>query len=965
MDPTESKPRHTSRRSRFRFAQASASTRPEGINLAETRKTHHPKHTTQGQDITELIQAQLKDRPLVKQFYRMDPVPERLGRHNAFPDYPIAAVKAFDPPEYTGFPLQLRVPNLTQTPAPRAQYSIDSLLLTGAYSTEDNSYARFIMVHAVVPRREATDKLRDAILQAHFVLREHLNRPDLSALGLLPDMITLAEDYQPIDFIPHPMPEPTLPAELERQQYTRFAIVVPQDTPVALSLYRAVANQWRPEPHRVITDAASPPLLKLLQQQQTCFYRVPAQQAAGTARRSAISSTHFADRTEPEILTMVGRAMLMELADLLQDAQNQDALEAATHVEQLPPALQALLQFADVIQPVSGLQVVAGNRLLYNLPEALHTPLLNQTGAITYRLPNPYLAANEDHRHEPFDVTFFPADREAQGLDLSDALTTTILVQSSHRLPIPTALQNSWVQELASSLLNKGSSLTTSDPVILQMYADHFECQDPLSHLNAFPSGAKVIAHKSAAMPTSYVLSVSLQLYAAACVSTSQYKVNAGLFRKFRGRKEAVPIPVSVQPYYPSLLGGIHQQHPIFTSPPAVDLPKLAWRKGKVILAQPAPNRPPLPTIQDCWAWSLYIHSNQPVLEDLEAHLQRRSNAPERPVSPISDAQNNLSPVPIPPVAKAPVPQAWQGESSGSFAPEQPILPDEKGKAAAFTAPSFLNPAAQDTGPLPMEQDEPPQDTDSQQQQQPSAADTTQQPSTEEQLQDYVRLLHQAVDTIGAAASHCRKTHNTLAKALPLDSSALPADAYTYIQSKLTWINGVAQQLKTGHKQAEKAILTAPTTIDEAHQLLELWSDKASTAEQILAKAKKKHSEAVARLQDATPPKEPKRALNTPGSHEHRQAKKSLQTQQQPPVNSPADGDKTPSEHTPRTQEYLRETQMEEQELDLADMTSTDATQQDLYDRFVDAQLTAAGSATHIAEDEGLEDYDDLELSDS
>ena len=130
------------RRKRFRFAQRA--TPPESINQEAPVQLPHPVPSIQGPAPMETLQAELCDRPLVSDICCMPKVPSREGRATTFPHSIAQAVYGFDSPASTGFPLQLRCPNPNLRDRARAQYSIDSLLLTGAYSTEDHSRANFL-----------------------------------------------------------------------------------------------------------------------------------------------------------------------------------------------------------------------------------------------------------------------------------------------------------------------------------------------------------------------------------------------------------------------------------------------------------------------------------------------------------------------------------------------------------------------------------------------------------------------------------------------------------------------------------------------------------------------------------------------------------------------------------------------------------------------------------------------------
>ena len=98
--------------------------------------------------------------------------------------------------------------------------------------------------------------------------------------------------------------------------------------------------------------------------------RAPGSPPAPTGPRPAVACLAFTARTPAESWQLLRRALALELRNILAKKANEDQLRSATNPDQLPPDLQALLEFADALQPLSeGIKVRENpTKLLFTSP---------------------------------------------------------------------------------------------------------------------------------------------------------------------------------------------------------------------------------------------------------------------------------------------------------------------------------------------------------------------------------------------------------------------------------------------------------------------------------------------------------------------------------------------------------------------------------------------------------------------
>ena len=113
-----------------------------------TRAAHNNPDVPQGTSTITLLLAELTNTPLL--MLHSPTYPDRINREHAFadPNQLLYVATSPEPPTDLQHPLCLRAPPSAQQHALQS-HNIDSLLLTGHYSTADTSVALFYVWHGV------------------------------------------------------------------------------------------------------------------------------------------------------------------------------------------------------------------------------------------------------------------------------------------------------------------------------------------------------------------------------------------------------------------------------------------------------------------------------------------------------------------------------------------------------------------------------------------------------------------------------------------------------------------------------------------------------------------------------------------------------------------------------------------------------------------------------------------------
>ena len=406
---------------------------PHGSSYAALPTTNAP----QGKTKLARQQAELSNLPLV--MLHAPTYPDRFTREQALasPDHPIYLATAPDPPTDLQSPLCLRPPPTAQNRALQS-HSIDTLLLTGRYSSADPAETSFQMWYGILPSPTAVDPDREAADTAYTILVSQIaTNPALGhPEGLCPASVTVdPSPPMPIGHEQWPTP-PTLPAELTRTR-TCFTITVPHDTPAAYALYAMATNQIQHAPIQH-TPTGIPRVDAILQAQPLLITRHPGNPVAATGLRTAVSSPLFATRTPAQAWQLLRDALMMELRAVLARRSDEDNLRRASNPDQLPPGLQALLEFADALQPLSeGTKVKENpNKILFHSPQLFHNRITCQTSPYQYILPLPPGFQSPTNN---LQITIHPPPSlHPASADLwADCIPTTVLLQSEHRLSSP------------------------------------------------------------------------------------------------------------------------------------------------------------------------------------------------------------------------------------------------------------------------------------------------------------------------------------------------------------------------------------------------------------------------------------------------------------------------------------------------------------------------------------------------
>ncbi len=134
-----------------------------------------------------------------------------------------------------------------------------------------------------------------------------------------------------------------------------------------------------------------PRIDELLNCQPLLVTRTPGTPTAATGSRPAMAYPAFATRTPTQSWQLLRRALALELRNVLEKKANEDQLRSTTNLDQLPPDLQALLEFADALQPLSEGTKVRDNttKLIFTYPHILGNRITCRYISYQYILPHP------------------------------------------------------------------------------------------------------------------------------------------------------------------------------------------------------------------------------------------------------------------------------------------------------------------------------------------------------------------------------------------------------------------------------------------------------------------------------------------------------------------------------------------------------------------------------------------------
>ncbi len=188
--------------------------------------------------------------------------------------------------------------------------------------------------------------------------------------------------------------------------YSTFLVVVNHDIPAARALYAFTTNQipTLPPHHHPTGDHFRDTVLR---RQPLLITRYAGTTEPAPGQRPAISSPSFTQLSVPECWSLLRTSLAIALSDQLMDPANEDQLRQATSLDHLPPSLQALLEFADALQPIAPGDKVKSlpSKILYNIPLLHHNRILCQASPYQYTLPLPPGFNSPTNNHQ---VTIHP-----------------------------------------------------------------------------------------------------------------------------------------------------------------------------------------------------------------------------------------------------------------------------------------------------------------------------------------------------------------------------------------------------------------------------------------------------------------------------------------------------------------------------------------------------------------------------
>ena len=530
---------------------------------------HHPRNSLAGHPLTPFLSTTQLPRPRQVLGTASDPLPIHRGLQA---------------------PLVLSAPQSTGTLGVADDLStrmIDSLLLTGQYSTTPPHLARFWLHGIFMPDQSHPDPIASACSMARRWLLEGVN-----GLTDLPNRVKniigreLAHQTR-WSAKPSRTPHPTatkcddatpLPDEL-RSGFLEIGLAIPTSCIAIGLLYQLTSHQ------REFSSAGpvppfttfSPSVLNILRQQKIRFLR-DATAPAVSGRRVKIRSPLFSGITGPELIALLQDLLICDLASALTSTSSALSTHPQYCLEDLPEQAQFVLQFADAIQPLDTPTPIEADPAAFwvNILHLPENPIHSQSGPVSIPILSysPHELVPPDNHLHNITITPPPVSGLVPGLPWSDTCLTTVLIQSRHPLSLPCIKPNGtipsshWLHTLLYQTANEHlthTNTTNFHPTPLPTFPTTY------TSLRKFPDGSYFRSHpsNSSNITTSIQVSLNPDMYCIIISTNGTITIPLKHTYTHRGTLTNSTCTLTITPHHYSAFGKARLTDPIFTTSPS------------------------------------------------------------------------------------------------------------------------------------------------------------------------------------------------------------------------------------------------------------------------------------------------------------------------------------------------------------------------------------------------------------